>query len=122
MILYVEEAVPLGLIINEAVTNSMKYAFAADQQGEIRISMKASGPDEYELLLADNGTGLGEGFDLEHVTSLGFQLIKGLSEQLGAQLDIVNGDGLTIRLSGISVYRTSKVKTMEQELKEQMRM
>lgn|GEM_PF-1502184 len=120
IIFYVEEAVPLGLIINEAVTNSMKYAFTADKPGVITISMKSSGVDTYELILADNGRGLGADFDLDKVTSLGFQLIKGLSEQLGAQLKLVNENGLKMVLTGISVYRTSKVKTMERELREQI--
>jgi two-component sensor histidine kinase len=117
---HVEEAVPLGLIINEAVTNSMKYAFTNNQQGEIWIRMKASGADEYELIIADNGTGLSEGFDIDNAPSLGFQLMKGLSEQLDARLCIANESGLKIILSGISVHRAIKVKTMEKELKEQM--
>jgi two-component sensor histidine kinase len=115
----VEDAVPLGLIINEAVTNSMKYAFKNDQNGEIDISLKPTGVDKYELIMADNGTGLSEDFRLEDIKSLGFQLIKGLSEQLEAQLKIVNENGLKIILSGISVHKTSRVKAMEKELKDQ---
>jgi two-component sensor histidine kinase len=117
---HVTEAVPLGLIINEAVTNSMKHAFKNNRHGEINISLKATGKDQYELILADNGTGLSEDFDIENATSLGFQLIKGLSDQLEAQLRIVNENGLKITLSAISVYKAIKFKTMENELKEQL--
>ncbi|MRG45211.1 hypothetical protein GFS24_08800 [Chitinophaga sp. SYP-B3965] len=117
---HVTEAVPLGLIINEAVTNSMKHAFKNNRYGEISISLKATGKDQYELIMADNGTGLSEDFDIENVTSLGFQLIKGLSDQLEAQLRIVNENGLKITLSAISVYKAIKFKTMENELKEQL--
>lgn len=116
----VTEAVPLGLIINEAVTNSMKYAFKDEQYAEINISMKATGADEFELIMTDNGIGLSEGFDIDNVTSLGFQLIKGLSEQLEAQLHIINENGLKIMLSGISAHKATKVKTMENELNMQM--
>jgi two-component sensor histidine kinase len=111
VVFYVEDAVPLGLIINEAVTNSMKYAFKSDQHGEIDISLQPTGTDKYELIIADNGTGLGKDFNLDTATTLGFQLIKGLSEQLEAQVQVINENGLKVILSGISVHRTSKVKT-----------
>lgn len=117
---HVTEAVPLGLIINEAVTNSMKHAFKTTLHGDINISLKATGEDEYELIMSDNGTGLSEGFDIENATSLGFQLIKGLSDQLGTQLRIVNDNGLRITLSAISVYKAIKFKKMENELNEQL--
>lgn len=117
---HVTEAVPLGLIINEAVTNSMKHAFKDNLHGEINISLKATGADQYELIMADNGTGLSEDFDIENATSLGFQLIKGLSDQLEAQLRITNENGLKITLSAISVYKAIKFKTMENELKAQL--
>jgi two-component sensor histidine kinase len=99
----VEEAVPLGLIINEAVTNSMKYAFTAGQSGKIDINLKATNKDEYELVLADNGRGLRKDFDFGNTTSLGFQLIKGLAGQLKAKLSIINEDGLKITVAGIIV-------------------
>ncbi|MDF2191404.1 sensor histidine kinase [Paraflavitalea sp. CAU 1676] len=118
----VEEAVPLGLIINEAVTNSMKYAFKGDNLGEIWISLKATGDDEYQLTLADNGSGLQQDFDLDTSTTLGFQLIKGLSEQLNATLHIENNKGLKITLSRISPFWIHQVKMMEHEMKGQMAM
>lgn len=116
----VTEAVPLGLIINEAVTNSMKYAFRNDQNGAIHISLKATGINEYELIMADNGIGLSEGFDMDNLTSLGFQLIKGLSDQLEAQLHIANENGLKIILSAISVHNTVRFETMANEFNGQM--
>jgi two-component system, sensor histidine kinase PdtaS len=114
----VDEAVCLGLIINEALTNSMKYAFDAGQRGEIYIRLKATRHDECELVLADNGRGLQKDFDHAKPGSLGFQLIRGLSEQLQASLAIVNDNGLKIVVSGISAYRTNRVKAMENELKQ----
>ncbi|WP_343306846.1 histidine kinase dimerization/phosphoacceptor domain -containing protein [Chitinophaga niabensis] len=116
----VTEAVPLGLIINEAVTNSMKYAFKNNQNGAIHISLKATGINEYELIMADNGIGLSEGFDMDNVTSLGFQLIKGLSDQLEARLHIANENGLKIILSAISVHNTVRFETMASEFSGQM--
>lgn len=101
----VTEAVPLGLIVNEAVTNSLKYAFKNKQHGEINISLKATGEKDFELIMTDNGMGLKEEFDMNNITSLGFKLIKGLSAQLEAQLRITNENGLKITLSGIIPYR-----------------
>lgn len=102
----VGEAVPLGLIINEAVTNSMKYAFTEGQAGKINISLKATGPNEYDLVVADNGRGLSQDFDFNKATSMGFQLIKGLAKQLQAQLHIANANGLKITVAHIVANRT----------------
>ncbi|MDF2191403.1 histidine kinase dimerization/phosphoacceptor domain -containing protein [Paraflavitalea sp. CAU 1676] len=118
----VEEAVPIGLIINEAVTNSMKYGFREGNLGEIWIILKETGNDEYQLTLADNGCGLRQDFDLETTTTLGFQLIKGLSEQLNATLHIENNNGLKITLSRISAFWMHQLKVVENEMKEQMAM
>ncbi|BAV05042.1 Two-component sensor histidine kinase, contains HisKA and HATPase domains [Filimonas lacunae] len=97
----VGEAVPLGLIINEAVTNSMKHAFSEGQPGKIDISLKAKGAHKYDLVVADNGRGLSHDFDFDQASSMGFQLIKGLAQQLQAELHIANTNGLKITVAHI---------------------
>lgn len=104
----VGEAVPLGIIINEAVTNAMKHAFAEGQPGRIDISLKVNGVHAYDLVIADNGKGLKPEFDVDKATSLGFQLIKGLAKQLQAQLHITHANGLQITIAQIVANRTGR--------------
>jgi two-component sensor histidine kinase len=82
----IDKMIPLGLIINEVITNSMKYAFP-ENKGVITISISDSG-ERTELLISDNGVGFPEGFSFEKNSNLGLQLIKMLTEQLGGNLNI----------------------------------
>jgi two-component sensor histidine kinase len=100
----VSQAVPLGLIVNEAVTNAVKYAFPQHKTGRIDISLKRSGGGECRLRIADNGVGLPSGFDSSQNKSLGISLIKGLSRTLQADLSIGSGAGATIELTFVDVH------------------
>ncbi len=91
-------AVPLGLIINEAVTNSLKYAFPAGRQGQVRIDLRQADPSGCLLTIADDGIGLDPDFDLGRSRSLGMNLMKGLSKQLDGSLEIESAHGLTIQV------------------------
>ncbi len=91
-------AVPLGLIINEAVTNSLKYAFPAGRQGQVRIDLRQADPSGCLLTIADDGIGLPADFDLGRSRSLGMNLMKGLSKQLDGSLEIESAHGLTIQV------------------------
>jgi two-component sensor histidine kinase len=81
-------ATPLGLLINEAVTNALKHAFPPPRTGTLTIGLHAIGPQRYELLIADNGVGLPANFDLAHSQTLGLTMVKGLSKQLNGVLHI----------------------------------
>ena len=74
--------IPLGLIMNELVTNSMKYAFPQEQAGEIRILITKTN-ESLKIVMHDTGIGLPEGFNPDNMTTLGIELIKGLTFQLG---------------------------------------
>ena len=89
--LNIDTAIPLGLIINELVTNSVKYAFPK-LNGRISIKLK-SNQDQMELTIADNGIGIPGGVDLESSKTLGLQLVNSLVNQLEGklELDISNG-------------------------------
>ncbi len=82
-LLDVDTAVPLGLILNELLTNSYKYAFVPDKNGYISISLHTKAAGHFELIYRDNGPGLPEGFNLKKATSMGLRLIHRLSIQLG---------------------------------------
>ena len=91
-------AVPLGLIINEAVTNSLKYAFPGGRKGQVSIELRQADPSGCLLMVADDGIGLGPDFDLGRSRSLGMNLMKGLSKQLDGSLSIDTANGLTIQV------------------------
>jgi two-component system, sensor histidine kinase PdtaS len=93
------QSVPLGLILNEAITNAIKYAYPKNAKGSIQISLQQIEGQQLQLIIADRGIGLPEGFDIEHNHSLGMQLIKLFAEQLEGELFFVNRNGLKIVLS-----------------------
>jgi two-component sensor histidine kinase len=98
--LNLEMAVPLGLILNEAITNALKYAFTDRSTGEIRISCtRAEGM--YTISISDNGIGLPEHFDPQQSPTLGFRLIRELTRQLRGSFSYRSGNGteITIRLN-----------------------
>ncbi len=82
IILDIDTSIPLGLIINELLTNSYKYAFAGKESGIITIVLQKKNEEEMELHISDNGIGLPTNFDLNALNSLGLKLVKGLSNQL----------------------------------------
>jgi two-component system, sensor histidine kinase PdtaS len=92
----VSQAVPLGLIINEAVTNSIKYAFPGNGNGIIAVSLTTAG-QACVLTVADNGTGMPE-HAARPAASLGMSLMEGLSRDLDGQFRIENNNGTTIKV------------------------
>jgi two-component sensor histidine kinase len=89
-------AVSLGLIINEAVTNSLKYAFPNRQKGSVSVSLQPVNNGNYLLKVGDNGIGLGSDFDPKCTPSLGMNLMKGLTKQLDGSMKIETTNGLTV--------------------------
>ncbi len=83
---------PLGIIINELMSNIMKYAFTGKDSGHILIEAEETGP-LVKLTLADDGNGLPESVTFENSTGFGLVLVKGLAQQIGGTIRIerVNG-------------------------------
>jgi two-component sensor histidine kinase len=113
LFLDMDTAIPLGIIINELVSNSLKYAFPDRDKGEIRIKLHryeigecknngCKGAD-FVLIVSDDGIGIPENLDIEELDSLGLQLITSLVDQLDGELELKrdNGTEFTIRFSGI---------------------
>lgn len=92
-----DQAVPVGLIINEAVTNAIKYAFPNQQAGIIKVRMKSK-KDYYVLSIQDNGIGMKENYFKKVSPSMGMTLIKGLSKQLNGSLKIDHHNGTFIQV------------------------
>lgn len=93
----VSQAVPLGLILNEAITNSIKYAFPDNRNGTVSISLSKTAPAHYLLTISDNGIGIPA--DFKKTGSLGMSLMKGLSEDIDGSFSIDNNNGTTIKIS-----------------------
>jgi len=87
-ILDIDTAVPLGLILNELMTNSYKYAFINSGQGKIEINLLQK-EGHYELTYKDSGPGLPKDMDLSALKSMGMQLIRNLSKQIGGKTTYV---------------------------------
>ncbi len=89
----INQAYPLGLIINELMSNSLKYAFPEDKQGEINVSIGKL-DKELELIVMDNGIGLPEEMDWKNSKSLGLKLVRTLVEnQLDGSISLENSSG-----------------------------
>jgi two-component sensor histidine kinase len=82
LFLNINTAIPLGLLINELVTNSLKYAFPENGKGTITITINSINDVQYELIYGDDGIGYAPEISFKDAHSLGFQLIDSLSEQL----------------------------------------
>ena len=91
------DLLPLGVILNEAITNAIKHAFPGNRlPGEIHLSLRQLDGGEVDLQIRDNGIGLPAGHRYDEATSLGFTLISGLVSQLHGILTIENNDGVVI--------------------------
>ncbi len=98
--LKIEDAITLGLIVNELVSNSMKHAFPGARKGEIRIILKKTGADGgYELTVTDNGVGIPSSIDFRKTESLGLRLVTNLVEkQLGGTIELERDKGTEFRI------------------------
>jgi two-component sensor histidine kinase len=91
----IDLAVPLGLIINELVSNSFKYAFPGNQNenAEVKIECSINEAKEVLLIVSDNGIGLPEDLEIKKKSSLGLQLVETLVSQISGNLSIVSNKG-----------------------------
>ena len=78
----IDTAIPLGLLINEAITNALKYGITDQKDGEINISIRQNETNGYELRIGDNGIGFPDTIDHKTTKSLGLKLIHNLARQL----------------------------------------
>nr|NQU94127.1 hypothetical protein [Bacteroidota bacterium] len=78
----IDTSIPLGLMLNELITNSCKYAFKKDVQGELNVEITKQEDGSYLLVHQDSGPGLPEGINLARTKSLGLRLVQRLTRQL----------------------------------------
>lgn len=98
--LNLDQAISAGLIINEVISNSLKYAFPNGKKGQVSVSLTEH-DDTIQVYIKDNGIGLPPNFKVEDSPSLGMQLVHTLSKQLDASMKLSSDDGVTVQLEFI---------------------
>lgn len=94
-----DRAIPCGLIINELISNSLKYAFPEDRNGKISVTLRSITEGEIELAVSDDGIGIREDLDFRSIDSFGLDLVSILVEdQLEGKIDLDRTGGTTFRI------------------------
>ncbi len=95
----IDTAIPCGLVLNELITNSLKHAFQPVSGGKISVALRRLASGEISLLVADNGVGLKEGFNVREDGRMGLKTIFGLVEgQLRAKVEFTSNNGVSCNL------------------------
>ena len=108
VLLDVDMAIPCGMVINELVTNSLKYAFPDNRKGQISVSLKEAANQKLELIVSDNGAGIPEKIDPDNTSTLGIKLVNNLvRDQLGGKIELDRTRGT---IFNITFRRTKEEK------------
>ncbi|MEW6181841.1 MAG: histidine kinase dimerization/phosphoacceptor domain -containing protein [Bacillota bacterium] len=92
-------AIPCGLIINELMSNALKYAFPNGNAGQINIAVRPLSGDDMELVFSDNGTGLPDNLDIKKAKSLGLKVVYNLAvRQLNGKIELERDKGTKYRI------------------------
>jgi PAS domain S-box-containing protein len=91
--LSIEQAIPCGLILNELVSNALKYAFPKDRAGQITVSVVQPKPGYIALTVHDDGAGLPADFDWRNANSLGLKIVQILARQLRGTIELHRNGG-----------------------------
>jgi two-component sensor histidine kinase len=98
--LTIDSAVHCGLILNELITNTLKYAFPNGREGEVSVSLEHdSATGAVCLRVSDNGVGLPADFDLRQSNSLGLRLVQMLAGQMRGSVQTGPGPGTEFQIS-----------------------
>jgi two-component sensor histidine kinase len=98
--LNISQAIPCGLVINELISNALKYAFPENRSGEVRIEAFKDNSDHLIVKVSDNGIGLPADFDIYNTATLGLSLVSGLVEkQLEGSLNVDRSRGTSFRIA-----------------------
>ncbi|MGR3294482.1 MAG: histidine kinase dimerization/phosphoacceptor domain -containing protein [Candidatus Scalindua sp.] len=95
----IETAIPCGLIINELISNSLKYAFPDGRDGEINISFRSLDNDELEIIVSNDGVSFPKDLDFRNTESLGLRLVTNLAEhQLHGKIELNRSKGTEFQI------------------------
>ncbi|ADI73898.1 signal transduction histidine kinase [Methanohalobium evestigatum Z-7303] len=96
--LYMDKSIPLGIIVNELLSNSLKHAFSENESGVVNIKFSQGYDTNYELLINDNGKGIPEDMDFKEPESLGLELVNTLVEQVDGMIELDKSCGTEFRI------------------------
>jgi two-component sensor histidine kinase len=124
-----DTAVPLGIIVNELISNSLKHAFTEKEEGEILIKLHREENGEFinsreesenegyckstsfTLTVSDNGIGIPEDLEIEDLDSLGMQLVTALVDQLDGELELKRNNGTEFTMGFMVTENNNQVST-----------
>ena len=98
--LSLDTSVPLGLILSEIITNSVKHAFKDVEKPSVDVNLTKKS-EQFVLMVSDNGVGLPTDFDLHTPKSLGTEIIMALTEQIDAEIEVIVDHGTTFKITFI---------------------
>jgi|GEM_PF-2847201 len=97
LMLDINTCLPMGLIVNELVSNSLKYAFPEGRAGCVTVRFHG-GPESYVLEVGDDGVGLPEDLDIDHGDSMGMELVSSFTHQLKGEMELIRKNGTCFRI------------------------
>jgi PAS domain S-box-containing protein len=89
----IQTAIPCGLILNELITNALKYAFPKNSRGEITVELHPTADHAFQMVVKDNGVGIPEDMDIQDPKSFGLQIVTMLVNQLEGNMEVQRKDG-----------------------------
>ena len=107
----IDTIIPLGLILNEIISNSLKYAFDQTDKGLITIKLTRSDEKKYTLTISDNGKGFEKEKFMGNSQTLGFELIKILTEQINGRIELLPGNGTSFILHFFDIDKNRTQET-----------
>jgi PAS domain S-box-containing protein len=100
----IDTAIPCGLIINELVSNALKYAFPSHRSGTVRVALQSEADNRFTIIVEDDGVGFTLNSDLSKIKSLGLQLVNVLAKQLKGSLEIDHSRGSKFQVSFLEIH------------------
>jgi|GEM_PF-513437 len=89
----IDAAISIGLIINELISNAVKYAFPAGRKGRVRFLLKKNDNASHKMIISDNGVGFPSSINFKNTSSLGLQLVNTLVNQIEGSIQMNNSEG-----------------------------
>jgi PAS domain S-box-containing protein len=112
----IDTAIPCGLIVNELITNCLKYAFPENRKGTINVTFKKLEEYLYKLIVKDDGVGINKNIDLDKIDTLGLQLVKILAKQIEGNVTLERDKGTTVTVT-FRGYEYAKARYTKPEAK-----